>query len=60
MIPNAAIDRFHSILMEDDQFQEAMMRVALDVAAYYQPGKDPYDEDTMALAMDLVTRVSVS
>ena len=60
MIPNAAIDRFHSILMEDDQFQEAMMRVALEVAGYYQGGTDPYDEDTMALAMDLVTRVSVS
>ena len=60
MVPNAAIDKFHSMLMDDDEFNEAMMRVALKVAHYYQPGGEPYDEETMALAMELVTRVSVA
>ena len=59
-VPFSAIDRFHSELMDDDLFNEAMMAAALRVAAYYQGDKEPLDEDSMALAMDLCTRVSVS
>ena len=60
MIPHAAIDKFHSILMDDDQFNEAMMRVALQVAeSYLGPGED-LDEEGMQLAMDLCCRVSVA
>ena len=59
-VPYAAIDKFHSLLMDDDCFNEAMMRVAMDVARYYQGGSDPLDEDSMQLAMDLCTRVSVA
>ena len=42
--------------MDDDQFQEALMRVALEVAA----GVTDNTEDQMDLAMELTTRVSVS
>ena len=59
-VPHSAIDKFHSLLMDDDQFNEAMMRVALDVARYYAgPGATLTEED-YDLAMDLCTRVSVS
>ena len=59
-VPNAAIDRFHSLLMDDDLFNEAMMRVALQVAeSYLGPGED-LDEEGMQLAMDLCCRVSVA
>ena len=59
-VPHAAVERFHSLLMEDDEFNEAMMRCAMDVARYYQGGTDALDEDSMQLAMDLCTRVSCS
>ena len=59
MIPNAAIDKFHSLLMDDDQFNEAMMRVALQVAQSYHPG-EALDDNDYELAMDLCTRVSVA
>ena len=59
MIPHAAIDKFHSLLMDDDQFNEAMMRCALEVAAYYQGDGEAPDEESLQLAMDLCTRVSV-
>ena len=59
-VPNAAIDKFHSILMEDDQFGEACMRVALEVAQYYAgPGATLTEED-YNLAMELCSRVSVA
>jgi len=60
MIPNAAIDKFHSLLMDDDQFNEAMMRVALQVAQSYNAPGQPLDEQDMKLAMDLCCRVSVA
>ena len=61
------IDSFHSILMDDDQFNEAMMRVALDVSRdrlaalrLNDPQSGAFDEeDVLDLAMDLCTRVSV-
>ena len=59
-VPASVVDRFHSYLMEDDGFNEAMMRVAMDVARYYQGGTEPLDEDSMDLAMELCTRVSVA
>ena len=60
MIPNAAIDKFHSLLMDDDQFNEACMRVALQVAQSYNAPGQPLDEQDMKLAMDLCCRVSVA
>ena len=60
MIPNAAIDKFHSLLMDDDEFNEAMMRVALQVAqSYHGPGEE-MDEESYQLAMQLCCRVSVA
>ena len=59
-VPHSVVDSFHSYLMDDDNFNEAMMRVAMDVARYYQGGSEPLDEDSMQLAMDLCTRVSVA
>ena len=58
-VPFAVIDKFHSLLMDDDQFNEAAMRVALEVASYYAGGEPLTDED-MALAMELCGRVSVA
>ena len=60
MIPHAVLDTFHSMLMDDDQFNEAMMRVALQVATSYNaPGQEP-DQDDYDLAMELCCRVSVA
>ena len=59
MIPHAAIDKFHSLLMDDDQFMEAAMRVALKVAQSYNPGQ-PLDQEDYDLAYELVERLSVS
>ena len=60
MVPFRAIDKFHSILMDDDNFNEAMMRCALEVVqGYAGPGVPLTDED-YELAMDLCSRVSVS
>jgi|DEB0MinimDraft_10_1074344.scaffolds.fasta_scaffold697722_1 hypothetical protein len=55
-VPHHVVDQLHSLLMDDDQFQEALMRVALEVAA----GVTDNTEDQMDLAMELTTRVSVS
>jgi len=55
-IPYHVVDSLHSILMDDDQFQEALMRVALEVAS----GVTEDLEQQMELAMELTTRVSVS
>ena len=60
MIPNAAIDKFHSLLMDDDQFNEALMRVALQVAQSYNAPGQPLNEQDMELAMELCVRVSVA
>ena len=60
MIPNHAIDSFHSLLMDDDQFNEAMMRVALQVVqSYMAPGEVMTDED-YDLANELCCRISVA
>ena len=59
-IPHAALDRFHSLLMEDDEFNEAMMRVALEVVQYYAGPDQVLDDEDYDMAMDLVTRVSVA
>ena len=55
-VPYHVIDQLHSLLMDDDQFQEALMKVALQVAE----GVTNNTEDQMKLAMELTTRVSVS
>ena len=55
-VPNSVLDSFHSLLMDDDQFNEAMMRVALQVAE----GHTADEEDQYELAMDLCCRVSVA
>ena len=60
MVPNAAIDKFHSLLMDDDQFNEAVMKVALEVAQYYAGPGVALTDDDIQFAMDLCTTVSVS
>ena len=60
MIPNHAIDTFHSLLMDDDMFNEAMMRVALEVVqSYMAPGEVMTDED-YDLANELCCRISIA
>ena len=59
MVSHAVVDKFHSILMDDDQFNEALMRVALEVVQSYAPG-EALTEDDLQLAMDLCTRVAVA
>ena len=56
MTPNHVIDQFHSMLLDDDEFNEALQRVALEVASTHVDD----EEDRYDLAMELVTRVSVS
>lgn len=58
-IPASALDSFHSLLMDDDQFNEAMMRVALQVAESNTPG-DAHEDDIYDIAMELCCRVSVA
>ena len=58
-VPYSTIDTFHSILMDDDQFNEAAMRVAMQVATDTLQDKDHDDEDLYDLAMELVTYISV-
>jgi len=60
LVPNHAIDSFHSKLMDDDQFNEAMMRVALEVAGSYLGPGEPLDDDSYDLACELCCRVGVS
>ncbi len=65
-VPHSVVDSFHSYLMDDDNFNEAMMRVALQVAEDHvgklrQQDPGGYDEeDLYDLAMELCTRVSVA
>ena len=59
MLPNAAIDRFHSTLMDSDLFNEAMMAAAVEVVQYYAGG-EPLTEKDYEMAQELCTRVSVS
>lgn len=59
MVPNTVIDKFHSLLMDDDMFNEAVMRVALEVVQSYAPGEALTDKD-YDLANELCCRLSVS
>lgn len=59
MVSYHVIDSFHSHLMDDDQFNEALMRVALQVVQSYAPG-EPLTEKDYDLAMELCSRVSIS
>jgi hypothetical protein len=60
MVPHSTLDTFHSLLMDDDQFNEAMMRVALKVVqSYMAPGEVMTDAD-YDLANELCCRVSVA
>jgi hypothetical protein len=52
------IDQLHSALMDDDMFNEAVMRVALQIAEANCPEGD--EEEVMDLAMSLAIRVSVA
>ena len=52
------IKKFISLLENDDQFQEALMRVALDTVQYYN-GDQPIDDDDLKLAGELVNLVTV-
>ena len=60
MLPYKALDSFHSMLMDDDNFNEALMRVALEVVkSYYAPG-EKLDETAYDMAGELCCRVSVA
>ena len=59
-VPYASIDKFHSLLMDDDQFNEAMMRVALEVAQSYLAPGEKMDDNSYDLAMELCSRIGVS
>ena len=59
MVPNSVLDTFHSLLMDDDEFNEAVMRVALQVVQSYSPGEPLTDKD-YDLANELVCRLSVA
>ena len=58
----AMVDSFHSLLMDDDEFMEAVQRVALELAES-SLAEQPYEtdeDDAYDLAMELVCRVSVA
>lgn len=59
MVSHTVLDKFHSLLMDDDNFNEAMMRVALQTVQYYA-GSDKLTEDDMQLAMDLCSKVTLA
>ena len=61
-VPASAIDSFHSILMDDDQFNEAAMRVALQVAQECCDNApcETDEEDVYDLAMKLVCHISIA
>ena len=61
-IVNHVVDSFHSYLMDDDQFNEAMMSVALRTAREYcdEAPCETTEEDVLELAMELCTRISVN
>lgn len=60
MVSHSVIDRFHSELMDNDLFNEAMMSSALKVVQYYAgPGVKLTDED-YELAMELCTHVTMA
>ena len=56
------VDSFHSLLMDDEEFNEALQRVALEVAEA-SLAEQPFEhdeDDAYDLAMELVCRVSVA
>ena len=57
-VSHPTLKKFISLLENDDQFQEALMRVALDTVQYYNGGQ-PIDDDDLALAGELVNHVTV-
>ena len=59
MLPHSALDKFHSLLIDDDAFNDAVMKVALEVVSYYYGG-EPLDDDALRMAGQLADRVSVS
>ena len=58
-VPASAIDSFHSLLMDDDQFNEALTRIAFGVAEEYANNGAGW-EDLYDIASELCTRVCVS
>ena len=60
MVPNSVIEKFQSLLLDDDQFNEAVMRVALEVAQSYLAPGDTLDEEGYSLAYDLAGKVGLN
>ena len=56
------VDSFHSLLMDDEEFNEALQRVALEVAesSLAEQPCEHDEDDAYDLAMKLVCRVSVA
>ncbi len=60
MIAHSIIDQFHSMLMDDDEFNEAVQRIALEVAEEALASGRHDEEDAYELAMELCIRLSVA
>ena len=58
-VPFSVMDKFHSLLCDDDQFNEAVMRVALETVSYYAGGEALTDKD-YELAYELCSRVTAA
>ena len=61
-VPHSLIDQFHSALLGDDTFTEALQNVAWQVAQEHcdsQPCETD-EEDVYELAMELVMKVAVA
>jgi hypothetical protein len=58
----AMVDSFHSLLMADDEFMEAVQRVALELAesSLAEQPCEHDEDDVYDLAMELVCRTSVA
>ena len=52
------VKKFITLLENDDMFQEALMRVALDTVRYYNPN-EPIDDNDLILAGELCNLVTV-
>ena len=59
MIPNAVKAKFQDLLEDNDQYNEALMRVALETVQYYAGPGVPLEDKDYHLAMSLCCIVKV-
>lgn len=60
MVPSSLVDTFRSMVMDDDMFNEAMIRCASDVVRDYLPEDEQNFDKIYDLANELCCRVIVS